>query len=28
VLGYVGLDNNGLAGIEKRFEQTIRGTYG
>ena len=28
VLGYVGLDNNGLAGIEKRFEETIRGKDG
>jgi cell division protein FtsI (penicillin-binding protein 3) len=28
VLGYVGLDNNGLAGIEAKFEQTIRGTDG
>ncbi len=28
VLGYVGLDNNGLAGIEKKFEETIRGKDG
>src|SRR5262249_9494996 len=28
VLGYVGLDNNGLGGIEAKFDQTIRGKDG
>jgi cell division protein FtsI (penicillin-binding protein 3) len=28
VLGYVGLDNNGLGGIEMKFDQTIRGKDG
>jgi len=28
VLGYVGLDNNGLGGIEAKFNPTIRGTDG
>ena len=28
VLGYVGLDNKGLGGIEKRFDSTIRGKDG